>query len=128
NIRCDGNQMQQVLINLLKNAGDSLIAKKQAEPDFKAVIPVLYEIDDKNFYIKVIDNGDGFPENQNDSLFEPYVTHKPKGTGLGLAIVKKIVEDHDGKIHLHNLSFGGACVTMSFPLSIILNKEEITWE
>jgi nitrogen fixation/metabolism regulation signal transduction histidine kinase len=52
--------------------------------------------------LSVSDNGPGFDAKLVARAFEPYVTSKPKGTGLGLAVVKKIVEEHGGRIELHN--------------------------
>jgi nitrogen fixation/metabolism regulation signal transduction histidine kinase len=49
-------------------------------------------------------------------LFEPYATTKAKGTGLGLAIVKKIVEEHQGNIHIENLKTGGASISIALPI------------
>jgi nitrogen fixation/metabolism regulation signal transduction histidine kinase len=50
------------------------------------------------------------------TVFDPYVTSKPKGTGLGLAIVKKIVEEHGGRIEADNQRAGGARVRIQLPL------------
>ena len=50
----------------------------------------------------VIDNGKGLPRENRQRLLEPYMTTREKGTGLGLAIVKKIVEDHGGRLELHD--------------------------
>jgi nitrogen fixation/metabolism regulation signal transduction histidine kinase len=64
----------------------------------------------------VKDNGPGFPRDLIGTLFDPYVTSKPKGTGLGLAIVKKIVEEHGGRIEADNRGSGGARVRILLPL------------
>ena len=58
----------------------------------------------------MIDNGKGLPRENRQRLLEPYMTTREKGTGLGLAIVKKIVEDHGGRLELHDAPadfFGG---------------------
>lgn len=52
--------------------------------------------------VDVIDNGRGLPRENRQRLLEPYMTTREKGTGLGLAIVKKIVEDHGGRLELHD--------------------------
>ena len=56
--------------------------------------------------IVVTDNGPGFQRDLIGTVFDPYVTSKPKGTGLGLAIVKKIVEEHGGRIEADNQRSG----------------------
>jgi signal transduction histidine kinase len=50
------------------------------------------------------------------SLFEPYVSNKPKGSGLGLAIVKKIIEEHNGKVWAENPSGQGASILFTIPM------------
>src|SRR5262249_59366160 len=52
--------------------------------------------------IDVIDDGIGLPKENRSRLLEPYVTTREKGTGLGLAIVGRILEEHGGKIELHD--------------------------
>jgi len=54
--------------------------------------------------LTVVDDGDGFPIDIIDQVFEPYVTTKSKGSGLGLAIVQNIVEQHDGQIYASNVN------------------------
>jgi nitrogen fixation/metabolism regulation signal transduction histidine kinase len=66
--------------------------------------------------IVVTDNGPGFQRDLIGTVFDPYVTSKPKGTGLGLAIVKKIVEEHGGRIEADNQRTGGARVRILLPL------------
>ena len=61
------------------------------------------------------DSGAGFPDDQVDRIFEPYVTSKVKGTGLGLAIAKKIVEEHGGVISGCNAQEGGARIAVLLP-------------
>jgi nitrogen fixation/metabolism regulation signal transduction histidine kinase len=71
--------------------------------------------------LSVIDQGPGFSENILKRAFEPYVTTKTKGTGLGLAVVKKIMEEHGGRVDIHNrLNEGtviGAQVSLSFAVA-----------
>jgi two-component system nitrogen regulation sensor histidine kinase NtrY len=54
--------------------------------------------------IDVIDNGIGLPKVSRARLLEPYVTTREKGTGLGLAIVGRVLEDHGGRIEMHDAS------------------------
>lgn len=114
---CDGAQMNQVMTNVLQNAVDAIKERLKSETsnDFVGMIQVGIENTEKSFTIIIEDNGIGFPKETREMLTEPYVTKKEKGTGLGLAIVKKIVEDHEGSLHLEDAPFG-AMVKMIFPL------------
>jgi two-component system nitrogen regulation sensor histidine kinase NtrY len=99
----DAQQIRQVLSNLLQNAVDSIVMRREASPESEAgrIALTLGTLDDEQLFVAVTDNGVGFPEDQDiSSLTEPYITHKQKGTGLGLAIVKKIMGDHNGSIIL----------------------------
>lgn len=107
---CDGEQIQQVLANLIQNAVDAL--QEQGHPQ----IMLRLDSGQQFFEIGIHDNGPGFPSTNREELLDPYVTYKENGTGLGLAIVKKIILDHDGNIELLNSPLlGGAYVKMRLP-------------
>ncbi len=108
-VRGDSAQLRQVLHNLLQNAQDALI--ESPEP----VIEVKTEMVHGGLQLSVRDNGCGFPDEVRARVFEPYVTTKKKGTGLGLPIVKKIVEEHEGLIHVENLKPHGAQISIILP-------------
>ena len=74
--------------------------------------------------IVVRDNGPGFQRDLIGTVFDPYVTSKPKGTGLGLAIVKKIVEEHGGRIEADNQRTGGARVRILLPLGEVCARRD----
>ena len=129
-VNCDGQQIRQVMNNLLKNAIESIQMKNQnAEEAQQGEIDVLIVQHDKEeLSISITDNGIGLPEDADImKLTEPYITHKPKGTGLGLAIVKKIVEDHNGSLIIGAPEWlkdmeewnnkGGACFVITLPLA-----------
>ncbi len=126
----NGNQIQQVLLNLLINArqamlgrGGSLTVKASsvndadaAHPDF-AGRPMLK--------IQVIDTGPGIPEKVLPRIFEPFFTTKgtaargeTKGTGLGLAICKEIVEHHRGRIDVDSTVGQGTTFTVWLPRAV----------
>jgi len=113
-IAADRVRIRQILNNLVTNSFEALegrdgavieIATQSAEDGGKPVAAIM-----------VTDNGPGFQRDLIGTVFDPYVTSKPKGTGLGLAIVKKIVEEHGGRIEADNLRPGGARVRISLPL------------
>jgi signal transduction histidine kinase len=111
----DQNRIRQVLHNLLKNAIEA------SEDNGRAVeITIHYNakvIDNENYLeVSITDNGPGIPQAMLRSLFEPYVSNKPKGSGLGLAIVKKIIEEHNGKVWAENPSGQGASILFTIPM------------
>jgi two-component system nitrogen regulation sensor histidine kinase NtrY len=93
--------ISQALTNLLKNAVEAINAVPASERG-KGRILVRFSRDGDLAVIDIIDNGAGLPKENRERLLEPYVTTRERGTGLGLAIVGKILEDHGGKIELHD--------------------------
>lgn len=112
-IRCDADQMGQVLTNLLQNAADAIGPKIETSPDFQGEIQLHLSVEPNRISLKINDNGVGLPKEGRDKLLEPYVTFREEGTGLGLAIVKKILEDHGGRIVLGDSKLGGAEITLT---------------
>ena len=113
-INGDEDQLNRVLINLIKNSEESLLERSQKEPNFKGNIDI--EINDNNDYIivKIKDNGTGITD--ANKAMTPYFTTKKTGTGLGLPIVTKIINEHSGNFSIRNKSDkSGAVVTISLP-------------
>ena len=115
----DSRLMAQAFGNVIKNAAEAIEAcgKEIGRP---GVIRICAGVVDGMIRIDVIDNGKGLPRENRQRLLEPYMTTREKGTGLGLAIVKKIVEDHDGRLELHDAPGDfhegrGAMVSMVLP-------------
>lgn len=111
---CDIIQINQIIMNLLKNAEESM------ENIDRKVIDILLLKNEDLFTITIHDSGSGIPKEILDSVIEPYVTTKEKGTGLGLAIVKKIVQDHYGNIEISNNE--GALIKISFNIDQLSQK------
>ncbi len=109
----DIHQIGQLVTNLMKNAfvelSNSIITKPK--------IFVSLEVIKKSIILRIEDNGRGFPKNDREQLFEPYISNSKEGTGLGLSIVKKIVEDHQGTISLKDSELGGAMVEIIFKVN-----------
>jgi len=97
---CDERMIGQALTNVLKNAGEAIMARRVAEPGLKGRIQVRLLAGGDDLSFEVEDNGIGLPAKDRDRLIEPYVTTREKGTGLGLAIVTRIMEDHGGALQL----------------------------
>jgi nitrogen fixation/metabolism regulation signal transduction histidine kinase len=112
-ITADPDRLRQALHNLVKNGLEA--GPRGAQPAVSIESSCTSEATGQYVEVRVCDEGDGFPENILEHVFEPYVTTKPEGSGLGLAIVKKIVEEHGGTVLAENNPQGGASVTMRFP-------------
>jgi two-component system nitrogen regulation sensor histidine kinase NtrY len=97
----DRRLISQALTNIIKNATEA-IEVVPAEELGKGRIEVVAALDGDDVVIDVIDNGIGLPKVSRARLLEPYVTTREKGTGLGLAIVGRVLEDHGGRIELHD--------------------------
>jgi two-component system nitrogen regulation sensor histidine kinase NtrY len=111
-LTCDSRQVSQALVNLLKNAAESIHGRDGDAPAGRIVVRAQ---DNKGQIVLIVeDNGRGLPREGRDRLTEPYVTTRAKGTGLGLAIVKKIMEDHHGELVLEDREGGGARIKLVF--------------
>jgi signal transduction histidine kinase len=101
--------MQQVMINLLKNAAES-----GSEQDD---ITVAVHDRGDDFVIEVADRGSGLTNDTLRDALLPFYSTKPSGTGLGLTLCREIVEAHGGRLSLANSSDGGAgaVVTLWLP-------------
>ena len=91
-ILADREQMRRVLINLLKNAEQSIPEDRQG------VIRITVRKKEGKVEIRIRDNGQGIPENLREKIFQPNFTTKSSGMGLGLAICKRIIESMGGEI------------------------------
>ena len=104
-------QLQQVVVNLLRNACDATSACAAPKVD------ICVKSADDRAQVTVRDNGMGFEEQQRDSLFEAFFTTKPEGLGMGLAISKSIIDAHCGKLHVDPGTSTGAAFHIELPLS-----------
>jgi two-component system nitrogen regulation sensor histidine kinase NtrY len=113
----DERLIGQALLNLIKNASESVQARRDRDGEPKDGFVTL-KLRDLEFGVEfeVIDNGLGFPEKDRHRLIEPYVTTRTKGAGLGLAIVARIVEDHGGLIELDDAPGGSSGAVVRFVL------------
>jgi nitrogen fixation/metabolism regulation signal transduction histidine kinase len=113
-ISADRIRIRQILNNLVTNSLEALEGRTGARVEIETHVAEdgLKQVAE----IVVADNGPGFHRDLIGTVFDPYVTSKPKGTGLGLAIVKKIVEEHGGRIEADNQRMGGARLRIQLPL------------
>ena len=105
----DDTQLEQLLINLLKNAHES------GSPE--ADISVEVNCSEAQQEILVRDRGKGMSEAVMASALVPFYSTKSTGSGLGLALCREICEAHHGDISLHNRHHGGLVVRVHLPLA-----------
>nr|WP_256929963.1 ATP-binding protein [Shewanella xiamenensis] len=107
----DQGQMEQVLLNLLKNAHES-----GSDPDEVTLsIRLQTLVDGAGFIIKIEDRGSGMSEEVLEQALLPFYSTKQSGTGLGLPLCREIIEAHEGSISMHNRSDGGLSVQLWLP-------------
>ncbi len=116
-ISADRMRVRQILNNLVTNSLEALEGRPGARIEIKTQVVDDPPREGTAAEIAISDNGPGFQRDLIGTVFDPYVTSKPKGTGLGLAIVKKIAEEHGGHIEADNPKSGGARVRITLPLS-----------
>jgi two-component system NtrC family sensor kinase len=109
----DKKQLQEVLFNLIRNAGQAIGEKGK--------ITVMAKQYEGRVFIDIKDTGSGIPHDKLKELFNPFFTTKDpgKGTGLGLFIVRQVVEKNGGKIYLKETKVGeGTTFTVEFPITV----------
>jgi nitrogen fixation/metabolism regulation signal transduction histidine kinase len=106
----DASQLEQVMINLLKNAAESGSPPEE--------IAVRIQEQAGGFLVEVADRGGGLTESVLHDALLPFFSTKPTGTGLGLTLCREIVEAHGGRLSLANRPGGGALVTLWLPSSV----------
>ena len=124
----DSRLMAQAFGNVVKNAAEAIEAA-ESEGRRSGVIRIRARREVNTIRVDVIDNGKGLPRENRQRLLEPYMTTREKGTGLGLAIVKKIVEDHGGRLELHDAAADfhegrGAMITIILPAATARSRAE----
>ncbi len=116
----DRIQIQQVVINLVRNAVDAVRTKEGAH----AIKIKISRHGTRSVIVRVLDNGPGITLEVEKRLFEPFNTSKTDGVGVGLAISKTIITSHNGDIRGRNREKGGA--EFYFILPIDSKAEEIS--
>ncbi|HST36411.1 MAG TPA: ATP-binding protein, partial [Allosphingosinicella sp.] len=109
-VQADRVQIQQVLINLIRNAIDALEGREVRE-----VIISTYAVAGDMIEICIEDTGPGIDPADLDNLFSEFMTTKSGGMGIGLPISRTIVEAHGGKIWVGNRPEGGAMFRFTLP-------------
>jgi two-component system, NtrC family, nitrogen regulation sensor histidine kinase NtrY len=108
-IEADFAQIEQILINLIKNGVEALSGKKNGTILLKAFSA------DGSAIIQVEDDGYGIPGEIIEDIFMPFYTTKKSGSGIGLSLSKQIMQNHSGSISVNSVPTKGAKFTLRFP-------------
>ena len=105
----DPIQIQQVVINLIRNACEAMVGSEREEITIAAT--------EKNGFaeVSICDSGGGIPADMLTTIFDAFVTTKADGTGIGLSIGRTIIEAHSGKLTAQNNAAGGATFRFTVP-------------
>jgi nitrogen fixation/metabolism regulation signal transduction histidine kinase len=109
-LEADYSQVEQILINLIKNAIEALSNKKNGTIHLKAFYA------DDGTIIQVEDNGIGISGDIIEDIFVPFYTTKENGSGIGLSLSKQIMQNHDGTISVNSAPDEGSEFTLKFQL------------
>jgi len=109
----DPIEIQQVLLNLIRNSCDAVSQSDSAE---QSIVVSSYEMKPGRIGVAVEDSGPGIPHNMADKVFEPFYTSKADGMGIGLGICQTIIEAHGGKVCVGSCCLGGASVHFDLPV------------
>lgn len=107
----DRIQIQQVLINLIRNGVDAMEGQSRRE------LTIRISADQAEATISIADTGCGIPAGMEAKLFNAFVTSKPTGMGVGLSISRNIVEAHGGRLWFEANPTGGTIFHLALPLS-----------
>lgn len=118
-IEADQVQIQQVIVNLVRNAFEALRGHQHAE------VVISTRLEDRHALIAVADNGGGIPPDKLSELFQAFKTGKRNGMGLGLAISRTIVQSHGGELLVDPGGGGqGARFTVKLPLGAATEADD----
>ncbi|GAB4299747.1 MAG: hypothetical protein Fur0034_11710 [Desulfuromonadia bacterium] len=122
-IFCSAQQIEQVLINILLNALESLPSR-----DRGVTLSAVVDAKRQNAVMTVVDEGVGIPPDHQERIFEPFFTTRLDrgGTGLGLSISRSIVRQHGGTIQIESEPGRGTTVTVTLPLNDVNQKGEMS--
>jgi two-component system nitrogen regulation sensor histidine kinase NtrY len=121
--RVDPDQLEQMLINLVRNAADAVLeadgdnTSNQSEPGAAANIIISWQLEKDEVTLTIEDSGPGLLNPAN--VFTPFYTTKPNGSGIGLLLSRQIAEAHRGRIDLSNRSDARGCrATVTLPFTL----------
>lgn len=107
----DADKLKQVFLNILRNAYEAVEEKGK----INISISLLKEQEGSKIRVFISDNGSGIPEENRETIFEPFYTTKASGIGLGLPIARKIIEQHRGTIRVKENAAQGTSFEILIP-------------
>jgi two-component system sensor kinase FixL len=110
-VLADRVQIQQVLINLMRNAMEAM-----RDSERKELVVRTRPVSTHRMQVEVEDTGPGVSDEIAPQLFQPFVTSKPGGMGVGLSISRRIIESHGGELIVSKNAHGGATFSFTLPL------------
>ncbi len=108
----DRIQLEQVLLNLVRNAIDALDAVDRGH---KRIVVEFETLERDRVQVCVRDNGCGITDPNLDQVFLPFYTTKPHGMGMGLSIIRSIIEAHNGDVTVESEAGKGTCFAFTVP-------------
>jgi two-component system, NtrC family, nitrogen regulation sensor histidine kinase NtrY len=117
--RADPDQLEQMLINLVRNAADAVLESSSAavaaerssttsQADKEGKVAVRWDFSEEDLTLLIEDNGPGLMNPAN--VFTPFYTTKPNGSGVGLVLSRQIAEAHGGRIEISNRTGSRGCL------------------
>ncbi len=119
-VMVDPVQIQQVILNLIRNAIDATVEANPAQREIS--INTSQHADPDNVLVEVVDHGTGIADTQRQQIFEAFFTTKAQGTGLGLSISRSIINAHSGTLDFHSVPGAGTVFFFTLPAT----KESIS--
>jgi two-component system sensor histidine kinase TtrS len=111
-VEVDPIEIQQVLLNLVRNACDAL---ERTEGGERSIVISSYSRNSDSVELVVEDSGPGISRSMAEQVFEPFYTSKADGLGIGMGICKQIISAHGGRMWIGRSSMGGASVHFELP-------------
>lgn len=122
NVFGDIDKIRQVIVNILKNAIESIEENYSEDNHFekrsierKGTIEVSISLNGEYAVLSILDSGNGLSEQDTEKVFRPFYTTKSGGSGLGLYLCKSIIEEHNGDIDITSKMAKGCLVTIKLP-------------
>jgi|KBSMisStaDraftv2_1062788.scaffolds.fasta_scaffold39880_5 signal transduction histidine kinase len=113
-VRADRIQLQQIVLNLVKNAIEAMSSNPSGSRHVQVVTRLSVN---STVLLSVKDSGQGITAEHQDRIFDPFFTTKPTGMGLGLAICRTVAQDHGGNLRLVETSSHGSIFEIELPIA-----------